>query len=84
MTHLSVSLYDGPHQIQKFKKLQAETGLSDEQFDLRHRWKKEDGYGINITNRAGSIEMPEYNVKKIDQAFKKKMFLSILSNNDRL
>ena len=74
LTHLSVSLYDGPHQIEKFKKLQVEAGLSDDQFDLRYRWKKEDGYGINITNRAGSIEMPEYNVKKLDQAFKKKCY----------
>lgn len=74
LTHLSVSLYDGPHQIEKFKKLQVEAGLSDDQFNLRYRWKKEDGYGINITNRAGSIEMPEYNVKKLDQAFKKKCY----------
>lgn len=74
LTQLSVSLYDGPHQIEKFKNLQKETNLSDQQFDLRFRWKKEDGYGINITNRAGSIIMPEFNVKKLNQGLKKKCF----------
>ncbi len=74
LTQLSVSLYDGPHQIEKFKKLQKESKLSDDQFDLRYRWKKEDGYGINITNRAGAIVMPEFNVNKLDKSLKKKCF----------
>ena len=58
--------------------------MSDEQFDLRFRWKKEDGYGINITNRAGAIVMPEFDIKKLKEGLKKKMLLSILPNNDRL
>ena len=74
LTQISVSLYDGPHQIEKFKKLQKEAGLSDKQFDLRFRWKKEDGYGINITNRAGAIVMPEFDIKKLKEGLKKRCF----------
>jgi len=74
LTQISVSLYDGPHQIEKFKQLQKEVNLSDDQFDLRHRWQKEDGYGINITNRAGAIKMPEHNVNELKQGLKKKCF----------
>ena len=74
LTQISVSLYDGPHQIEKFKKLQKEAGLSDEQFDLRF-WKKEDGYGINITNRAGAIVMPEFDIKKLKEGLKKNAFI---------
>ena len=74
LTQISVSLYDGPHQIEEFKKLQSDAKLSDEQFDLRFRWAKEENYGINITNRAGAIDMPELNVKKLNQPIKKKCF----------
>ena len=74
LTQISVSLYDGPHQIEKFRQLQKEANLSDVQFDLRHRWQKEDGYGINITNRAGAIKMPEHNVNELKQGLKKKCF----------
>tara|TARA_E500000331_G_scaffold295282_1_gene293468 strand:+ start:2033 stop:2938 length:906 start_codon:yes stop_codon:yes gene_type:complete len=79
LTQISVSLYDGPHQIENFKKLQLESGLSDEQFDLRFRWanvESENGlnFGINITNRAGAIDMPEINVNRLKNGIKKKCF----------
>ena len=74
LTQISVSLYDGPHQIEGFEKLKLEAKLSDEQFDLRHRWEKEKNYGINITNRGGAINMPEINVGNLKQGLKKKCF----------
>lgn len=79
LTQISVSLYDGPHQIENFKKLQLEANLSDEQFDLRFRWAnvESDGglnFGINITNRAGAINMPEINIAKLQKGLKKKCF----------
>ena len=74
LTQISVSLYDGPHQIENFKKLKLEAKLSDEQFDLRFRWAKEESYGINITNRAGAINMPELNVKRLNEGIRKKCF----------
>ena len=48
LTQISVSLYDGPHQIEKFKKLQKEAGLSDEQFDLRFSGKKKTVMGLTL------------------------------------
>ena len=74
LTQISVSLYDGPHQIENFKKLKLDAKLSDEQFDLRFRWAKEESYGINITNRAGAINMPELNVKRLNEGIRKKCF----------
>ncbi len=79
LTQISVSLYDGPHQIEGFKKLQKECNLSDDQFDLRFRWanvESENGlnFGINLTNRAGAINMPEINVKKLKTGIKRKCF----------
>ena len=79
LTQISVSLYDGPHQIEKFEKLKLEANLSDEQFDLRHRWanvENESGlnFGINITNRAGAINMPEIDVFKLKKNIKKKCY----------
>ena len=79
LTQISVSLYDGPHQIENFKQLQAEAKLSDDQFDLRYRWanvESDNGisYGINITNRAGAINLPNIDVVKLKEGIKKKCF----------
>ena len=79
LTQISVSLYDGPHQIENFKKLKLDASLSDEQFDLRFRWanvESDNGlnFGINLTNRAGAINMPEINVNTLKQEIKKKCF----------
>ena len=79
LTQISVSLYDGPHQIENFKQLQSEAKLSDDQFDLRYRWanvESDNGisYGINITNRAGAINLPNIDVVKLKEGIKKKCF----------
>lgn len=79
LTQISVSLYDGPHQIENFKKLKSEAKLSDDQFDLRFRWanvESDNGvsYGINITNRAGAIDMPDIDVVRLKEGLKKKCF----------
>jgi radical SAM protein with 4Fe4S-binding SPASM domain len=74
LTQISVSLYDGPHQIEKFRQFQKELDLSDKQFDLRFRWEKEKKYGINITNRGGAVNMPEFEIKNLDKGLRKKCF----------
>lgn len=58
-----VSLYDGPEQIEKFEKLFAETGISKNKFILRDRWyKEEDGWGLMVTNRAGTLDLQNKNL----------------------
>jgi radical SAM protein with 4Fe4S-binding SPASM domain len=53
---LLVSMYDGPHQVDKFKKMFAEAGLNSEQYVLRDRWYGvEEDYGVKLTNRAGTV-----------------------------
>jgi len=74
LTQISVSLYDGPHQIEKFLNLKKKAKLTDDQFDLRYRWVKEESYGINITNRAGAINMPELKVNRLNKGLRKKCF----------
>ena len=77
LSQLSVSLYDGPHQVKQFEELRKKYNFSKDEFDIRYRWlPKEDGYGqnINLTNRAGIISIPEINVKKLNEPLKKKCF----------
>jgi radical SAM protein with 4Fe4S-binding SPASM domain len=60
-----VSLYDGPEQIEQFKKLFLESGVSDDKYVLRDRWYKEDdGWGLMVTNRAGTLNLENKNLPK--------------------
>ena len=51
-----VSMYDGPEQIEKFKKIAREANVPSEMFILRDRWyDKHNDFGVKLTNRAGTI-----------------------------
>ena len=60
---LLISMYDGPEQITKFKKMTKEAKVPSDFVILRDRWydEKKD-YGIKLTNRVGTI-----NIGKQDQ-----------------
>ncbi len=63
---LVVSMYDGPHQIDHFKKIFHEAGVDDDYYILRDRWhSKEDEFGLKLTNRAGTIHTG--NQAKVDK-----------------
>jgi radical SAM protein with 4Fe4S-binding SPASM domain len=52
-----VSMYDGPHQIEKFQKLFESAGADPEKFVLRDRWyDMEKDFGLKLTNRAGTVK----------------------------
>jgi len=56
LTQIVVSMYDGPEQIDHFKKLFKECGIPDDLYTLRDRWYDEnENYGLLYTNRAGSM-----------------------------
>lgn len=57
---LSVSMYDGPHQIEKFLRLKEACRLRDEQFILRRRYRENGNMGITFSNRAGLADIEEY------------------------
>ena len=51
-----VSMYDGPEQIEKFKKIARDANVPSEMFILRDRWyDKHNDFGVKLTNRAGTI-----------------------------
>ncbi len=56
LSQLSISAYDGPHQIPKFLKLMSEAKVPNQLFHIRNRWfSKQEGYGLKLTNRAGLL-----------------------------
>jgi radical SAM protein with 4Fe4S-binding SPASM domain len=56
VTTFIVSMYDGPHQVDQFKKLFSSVGLDDSRYILRDRWHSvDDEFGLKLTNRAGTI-----------------------------
>ena len=55
---LLISLYDGPDQITKFKKMVKNSKVPKEFVILRDRWHDEKkDYGLKLTNRAGTINV---------------------------
>ena len=75
LTQISVSLYDGPEQVNPFEDMRLKAGLNKEQFDIRKRWlPPEEHFGINLTNRAGANIMPDIKVNKLNTALKRKCF----------
>ena len=53
---ISISMYDGSHQIKQFSMLRDEARLTSEQVLLRRRYFKDGNYGINMTNRGGLVD----------------------------
>ena len=72
ISKIVVSLYDGPHQIKKFKDLFIKSNAKPKHFILRDRWyNEEDGFGLMLTNRAGTLN---YENKNLPHNFEKKCF----------
>jgi radical SAM protein with 4Fe4S-binding SPASM domain len=52
-----VSLYDGPHQVDKFNQMFGEAGFGTDRYGLRDRWHGADeDFGLKLTNRAGTVD----------------------------
>ena len=68
LSKLIVSMYDGEHQIQKFKSMEKESGVPENFLILRNTWyNKEDNFGLLLTNRAGTNlegNQPKIDLKK--------------------
>tara|TARA_B110001452_G_C15218222_1_gene422356 strand:+ start:143 stop:1120 length:978 start_codon:yes stop_codon:yes gene_type:complete len=55
---LLISMYDGKHQIDKFKKMITSSGVPDDFVILRDRWyDATKDYGLKLTNRTGTIDI---------------------------
>ena len=78
-TKVIISLYDGPEQIVKFKKLMKELNIPEEFIILRDRWYSDKiDYGVKLTNRVGTVQVG--NQPNVKDYSKNKMFLYCLSN----
>ena len=75
LTALSISMYDGPHQVEHFRELQKKAGLRDDQLMLRARWlPPEEHFGITLSNRAGAVNLKEVGVTALKEPLKKICF----------
>ena len=53
-----VSMYDGPEQIEKFKKIIKQAKVPEDFVILRDRWyDNTQNFGVKLTNRAGTIKI---------------------------
>ena len=54
---LLISLYDGEHQLEKFKNMIKKANIPSDFVILRHTWYNEnDDFGLLLTNRAGTVD----------------------------
>ncbi|MBF0380157.1 MAG: radical SAM/SPASM domain-containing protein [Magnetococcales bacterium] len=64
ITALYVNLYDGPQQVQYFKNLFLQAGISIDCYKLRYHWEGvADDCGLTINNRSGMLK---FDKKQID------------------
>ena len=72
-TKLIISLYDGPEQVVKFKKLINELKIPEDFVILRDRWYSDKvDYGVKLTNRVGTVSVG--NQPEIENYSKTKCF----------
>jgi hypothetical protein len=60
LSRLSISMYDGPDQIDHFQKLIKSTSVEPEKVLLRRRYFENGNYGIVFTNRGGLANTDEF------------------------
>lgn len=79
-----VSLYDGPEQVEKFKKMSDEAQVPNDFVILRHRWHDENqDFGLKLTNRAGTIKVgKQYDVDNFSFCYYPSYSLLIDWNGD--
>ena len=53
-----ISMYDGPEQVKKFKKIIKNSKVPSDLIILRDRWyDKDNNFGVKLTNRTGTIKI---------------------------
>jgi len=68
LSTLLISMYDGPEQIPVFEKMIFDSQIPEDWVILRKRYlPPEDGYGMNLTNRAGTVTVEESNVTMLSE-----------------
>jgi len=60
---ISISMYDGDHQVEYFNNMARECDLDETKVVLRRRYYKDGNYGITISNRSGLVKSNDYRDK---------------------
>ena len=69
LTTLSISAYDGPEQAEEYQKMCEKVNLRKDQFIVRHRYlPPEENFGINLTNRGGTMKNAAYKIDSLNKA----------------
>jgi radical SAM protein with 4Fe4S-binding SPASM domain len=72
LSTLLVSIYDGKKEAEEMEKLLQNSGLSEDQFKVRHRYLPEnESFGITLSNRAGMMDKAEYIIPSLKEPMKK-------------
>ena len=72
LSKLVISLYDGPEQINYYENLMDQVNFEKDRYVLRDRWYDEkEGYGLMLTNRAGTLKVKN---KNLPDNYQKKCF----------
>ena len=58
VSRILVSMYDGIHQVKKFKEIIKKSKIPEDLVILRDRWyDKDNNFGVKLTNRTGTIKI---------------------------
>jgi len=57
---ISISIYDGPEQMRRFKKMATDLNLPEKKMVLRRRYFENNNLGMTISNRSGLVDSNKY------------------------
>jgi len=57
---ISISMYDGEHQVEHFNSMAHQCDLDDSKVVLRRRYYQDGNYGITISNRSGLVKSNDF------------------------
>lgn len=73
LSTLLISVYDGPKEEKEFYNLCKEVGLREDQYVIRNRYMSEESsFGLNISNRSGTLSHAEYKIPALKKSLNKK------------
>lgn len=73
LSTLLISVYDGPKEEKEFYNLCKEVGLREDQYVIRNRYMPEESsFGLNISNRSGTLTNAEYKIPALKKSLNAK------------
>ena len=57
---ISISIYDGPQQVEHFKNMIVKLNIPRKKVNLRRRYFEQNNFGLTVSNRAGLINSNKY------------------------